>query len=115
MYQSSTTSLPNVRIFRYRVPLYGNRYLKLFWISIFFLILFLIIFSIFQLNAYTKTYYSIQSAQNQLVQLTKENGNLKIGFSNTSSLNNIEEHIRNFEAINKIEYIRILEVTVLAK
>ena len=106
---SSTLPLLNVRTFR----LVFN--LKIFWISIFSLAIFLIVFSIFQLNAYTKSYYFIQNAQNQLGQLTEKNRNLEISFSNTNSLNNISEHIKNFEAITKIEYIRILEGTVLAK
>ena len=89
--------------------------LKFLWPAGFSSIIFLIVFCVFQLNAYTKSYYFIQNAQNQLSQLTEENRNLEISFSNTNSLNNIDEHIKNFEAITKIEYIRILEGTVLAK
>lgn len=72
---------------------------------------------VFQLNARTKEVYLLEQYQNQLSTLTQENKLLEINFSKTNSLNSIGDLAQNqlFEKTNKIEYIRILETTALAK
>lgn len=91
--------------------------LKIFLFFTLLLILSLFIVCIFQLNAYTKEVYQIQSYEKELNQLTQENKLLEISFSRASSLFNMSNFVQNqtFEKAGKIDYIRILESTALAK
>jgi len=77
--------------------------------------LFLIILCVFQLNTYTKELYLIKNYEKQLTQLTQEKGILEINFSRINSLNNIDKYVQNFEKADRIEYIRVLGGTALAK
>jgi len=72
---------------------------------------------VFQINARTREVYLLDQYQKQLDTLTQENKILEISFSKTNSLNSIGDLAQNqlFEKTNKIEYIRILETTALAK
>lgn len=72
---------------------------------------------VFQLNARTQEVYLLQQYEKQLNELTQENKLLEINFSKTNSLNNIGDLAQNqlFEKTTKIEYIRVLETTALAK
>ncbi len=89
--------------------------LKIFWIFIVFLIFSLLVVCIFQLNAYTEEFYLIQEYERNLSQLTQENKMLEINFSQADSLKNIGNYAQIFEKTEKVEYIRVLESTVLAK
>jgi hypothetical protein len=77
----------------------------------------LIIACVFQLNAQTRESYLIKGFQNKLDQLTQENKLLEINYSKTNSLDIIGTLAQNqvFEKSQKIEYIRVLESTALAK
>jgi len=74
----------------------------------------LIVF-IYQLNAYTSEVYFIQNSEKKISELTQENKTLGINFAEANSLWNIGNYVQNFEKAGKIEYIRVLESTVLAK
>jgi hypothetical protein len=81
---------------------------------------FLIIFSslaflVYQLNTYTAEIYFTYKSKKDLVQLSQKNKMLEVGLARANSLWNIEEYAQNFEKNEKIEYVRILEDTVLAK
>lgn len=89
--------------------------LKIFWIFIVFLMLSLLIVCIFQLNAYTKEFYLIQEYERELGQLTQENKMLEINFSQADSLRNMGNYAQIFEKAGEVEYIKVLESTVLAK
>lgn len=82
-----------------------------------FVLLALLVFSVFQINTYTKEIYLIQNYEKKLNQLTQENKILEINFSEVNSLNNISNYVQNkvFEKTNRVDYIRLLESTVLAK
>ena len=77
----------------------------------------LVVACVFQLNDRTKEVYLLEQYQDRLDALTQENKVLEISFSKTNSLNGIGELAQNqlFEKTNRIEYIRILDATALAK
>jgi len=89
----------------------------------FLLIIILSIFYIFQANVEAREKYLFQRYENQLIQSLKENQNLIISSIQTNSLNNIvgllEEQVqsggRNFEKVDKIHYIQILDTQFVAK
>jgi len=95
---------------------------KLIWTSpalrpiIFILILALLVFYIFQVNALTKETYLIQSCEEKLSQLSGENETLEVNFSKVNSLANIENYLQNqnFEKVSQVKYIHILESSVAA-
>jgi len=90
---------------------------RFFWLVMFFITISLVAACVFQLNAQTKEIYLLGQYEKQLNQLTQENKVLEINFSQTNSLNNIGDLAQNqvFEKTGKIEYIRVLESTALAK
>ncbi|OGZ19075.1 MAG: hypothetical protein A2175_02010 [Candidatus Nealsonbacteria bacterium RBG_13_42_11] len=73
--------------------------------------------TILQLNTYTKEFYLVQSYEKKINQLTQENKVLEINFSQANSLLHIDNLAQNqiFVKAGKIDYIRILESTALAK
>ena len=77
----------------------------------------LIFISILQVNAYTRELYLLQDYEARISQLTGENRYLEINFTKANSLNNIGGFVQNmiFEKAGKIEYIKVLETTALAK
>ena len=107
--QSLVLTLPISKTFRLDLSL------KIFGILTFLIILSLLIVCIFQLNAYTGEFYLIQDYERQLNQLSQENKNLEINFSQADSLRNMGNYAQIFEKAEEVEYIRVLESTVLAK
>ncbi|PIZ87866.1 MAG: hypothetical protein COX92_00030 [Candidatus Nealsonbacteria bacterium CG_4_10_14_0_2_um_filter_40_15] len=105
-------SLPISSTSRFRI-----KGLKVLWIFISILMSSLLVVCIFQIGAYTKEVYLIQSYEKKLNQLTLENKILEVNFSEVNSLNNVGNYVQNsvFEKANKIDYIRLLEGTALAK
>lgn len=75
----------------------------------------LLVISIVQSNAYTREVYLIKNYQAQLKQLTEENKFLEISFSQENSLTNINNYLAQFEKVEKVEYIKVLESKVAAK
>lgn len=89
--------------------------LKIFWASLFVLMIFLALNCVFQVNAYIRDIYLIGDHQEKISQLNQQQKVLEINFSKINSLSNIDNYVQNFEKAEKIEYIKILEVTALAK
>ncbi len=89
--------------------------LKLIWFSLALIIIFLLIFSIYQFNAYTQAVYFISSSERKISQLSQENKILEIDLAMASSLLNMENYLESFEKTENITYIRVLEGTALAK
>ena len=89
--------------------------LKFCWISSLILIISLLVFYIFQLNLLFSQTYLIQNYEKNLEQLSKENATLEINSIQANSLGGIEAQIKElgFEKIENIEYIRVLESTVV--
>ncbi len=94
-----------------------NFNLKLCLIFVFALILSLLSVCIYQFNRYTQEVYLIQTYQNKVVALTKENKSLEINFANTNSLKNINSFLaeQNFEKVSQAAYVYLLNGTALAK
>jgi cell division protein FtsB len=82
-----------------------------------FLIGFLLISYIIQVNQLTKASFSVASYEKNLVALTQENKDLEMNFSQLNSLVNLESLLKdlNYVEVNKIHYIQILEETMVAK
>ena len=97
------------------VPLRFNFRLKFLWFFLILVIFSLLAVCVFQLNAYTSQVYLISSYERQLNYLNQENKTLEINFSKANSLVNIGNYVQNFEKADKIEYIRVLQSTALAK
>lgn len=85
--------------------------LKNFLILNIILIVFLIGLCIFQVNSLISKGYLVQNYEKQLNNLTVENKNLEIKFGKINSLENLDALVKNlnFEKVDKIYYIRILE------
>jgi hypothetical protein len=77
----------------------------------------LLIFCVWQINAEISEKYSIQKYRTLEEKLIKENNILESEFANANSLNNIASIISNlnFEKVEKINYIRVLNNQVVKK
>lgn len=89
--------------------------LKLFWAFIVLTIFSFSVVSVYQLNAYTAETYANYGYENKIEELSRENKILEINLAKANSLWNIESYAQGFEKIGKLEYIRVLESTALAK
>lgn len=90
---------------------------KLIAISLLGIMLSLLAISIIQVNAYTKEMYIIRDYQSQITSLQGSNKMLEIDLSRANSFNNLGYHLENqaFVKADKIEYIKVLGGTALAK
>jgi len=97
------------------LPLKLKFNLKLFWVLSLILILILLMFYIFQFNVLTSESYKIQNSQKKINELSFENENLEIQLAEINSLANIETLIKefDFEKVDKIHYIKILESQIV--
>lgn len=75
----------------------------------------LIISSIYLLNVYTAEVYAANQYEKRANQLSEENKFLEINLTKAGSLQKVDNYVQNFERAGKIEYIRVLESTALAK
>ncbi len=82
-------------------------------------ILVLLVFYVFQVNAFTEETYLIQSYEKKLSQLSEENESLEVNFSRFNSLANIENYLQNqnFKKVNQgqVRYIQIPGGSVAAR
>jgi hypothetical protein len=90
---------------------------KVIAISLLGIMLSLIAISIVQVNAYTKEMYTVKQYESQISELQGSNRILEINLSKANSLNNLGYHVENqtFVKADKIEYIKVLGETALAK
>ena len=112
----NNTSILNFPISIVRaLPLKLRFNLKLFWIFSLILIITLLVFYIFQFNALTSETYKIQDSQKKINELFSENENLEIKLAKLNSLASIETLIKefDFEKVDKIHYIQILESQIV--
>ena len=91
--------------------------LRVFWLFGILLVTGLLVFYIFQVNAEVSERYSIQEQEKRLSEISKENQNLEINSVQIISLSNITPLLEelNFEKVNKIHYIRVLDSQVVTK
>ncbi len=99
------------------LPKFPKIGLKTFWILSFISITSLLIFYIFQVNSMIGETYLIQNYQGKIKELSQENKTLEINFSQANSLSIIESLVKNlnFEKVERIHYIQVLESQVVAK
>jgi len=85
--------------------------LKFLWIFSFLFIISLFAFYIFQFNYLTSENYRIKESQEKIKELSAENEDLEIQLTKLNSLTSLENLIssQNFEKIDKIHYIQILD------
>lgn len=91
--------------------------LRLLWFVGLFLLLSLMVFYIFQSNWIIREGYLVESFEEKLAELDKENKKLEINFAQNNSLGTVEERIEslNLVGVNKINYIQLLGGQVAAK
>lgn len=99
------------------LPKFSENGLRIFWLLMSILITTLLIFYIFQINAITKDFYVLKTHQKQLAELSQENKNIEMSYSQTNSLKNIESLVKtlDYRKVEKIHYIRVLGGIVASK
>ena len=97
------------------LPNFNTLNLKLLWILAALIVFSLLAVSVYQLNAYTAEIYFIYDAEKKVTTLSQENKILEIDLAKANSLWSAGEYVQNFEKTSKIEYIRVLENTALAR
>jgi len=91
--------------------------LRLFWFLAVLSAAALLVFYVFQINAAVSERYSIQKYEKRTSEISRENQNLEISSAQTNSLDNVTAFLGelNFEKVNKIHYIRVLDTRVVTK
>ncbi len=91
--------------------------LRTFWFLGAGLLITTLIFYIFQINEITKLSYLMGSYEKRISSFSQDNGSLEARLSKTNSLENIEALVNNlnFEPVGKVNYIRILDDTIVTK
>jgi len=110
---SSTQSISQRLVVLPKFPKIG---LRAFWILSFISIISLLIFYVFQVNSMIGETYLIQNYQRKINELSRENKTLGINFYQANSLSTIESLVKNlnFEKVEQIHYIQVLESQVVA-
>ena len=90
--------------------------LRVFWYFMAAALVILIGAYVVQVNLLSQEIYSIQSLEKNFNKLSLENENLKIQFAEVNSLENLQTLIAglDFEKVNRINYIKVLESSVAA-
>lgn len=90
---------------------------KLLSIITFVLTLFLVFLHIFQSSLIVKSSFLINEYERKIKDLSAENKNLEIVFSQKNSLSNSKNYLEElgFEKVSGIDYIRVMEGSVAAK
>ena len=91
--------------------------LRVLVISGFVLVVFLLIFYVFQVTEITKANFFLSDHGKKIAALTQENKDLEFNLSQKNSLTNLEIVLKNlnYEETNKIYYIQLLGSTVAAR
>ncbi|MDD2731640.1 MAG: hypothetical protein PHI53_00375 [Candidatus Pacebacteria bacterium] len=91
--------------------------LSIFYILSLFIFSGLLIFYVFQVSAEASERYQVEDYQKKLNEISKEEADLEIVLMNGNSLDNVVTLASelNFEKIDKIHYVRVLENKVVAK
>jgi hypothetical protein len=106
-----TPSLP----FSIAWPGFKGLNLKFIWAGSALIAFSLLVVSIYQLNAYTSDLYFIRQAEKNVAILSQENKVLEMDLAKANSLWSAKQYVHNFEKTDRIEYIKILENTALAR
>ena len=103
--------------FSFALTLRRKLSLNVFRIIILLSIVVLLIYYIVQVNGMIHKAYLIQNYEETSNKLSQENEALKINSSQLNSLDNIEDLIKElgFEKVNRVDYIQVLEGSVVKK
>jgi hypothetical protein len=84
--------------------------------SLLFLTFCFLVCYFFQINALTAQSYSLQEYQNQIDELSAQNGKLEVKLASFDSLSSVESLASSlqYEKITKINYVQIMEGAVAA-
>jgi hypothetical protein len=69
---------------------------------------------ILQANYFARDVFTIRKYQRMINQLSENKEDLEINLARSSSMENIEDFLKsqNFQKINKVKYIKVLEASV---
>jgi hypothetical protein len=81
--------------------------LKFFLILVAFYLIFVFLFTIFQMALYAQGILSIKNYERKIKFLKEENKNLEIEFSKTTSLSNLQDYLKDFEKVKNVKYIKL--------
>lgn len=95
----------------------GKWSLRIFLVLGCILVLTLYLFYIVQVNQLAREQFLVQDYEGRIGQLLEHNETLKINWSKSNSLNNIDDYLQNhnFGKVGQVRYIRILESSVAKK
>lgn len=98
-----------------KIPLRLN--LKGFWILSAFLLSTSLLLYLFQITILASTTFLIKDYQKKITETSRDNSNLEINLAKQNSLANIGILVKNldFEKIDKVRYLQLLEGQVVAK
>jgi hypothetical protein len=90
-------------------------FLKILWFLTLFSLIFVFCLTIFQMSLYAQEIFLIKSYEKKISTLKEENKNLEIEFSQTNSLSNLNEYLKDFEKVKNVKYIKLTGSSVAEK
>jgi hypothetical protein len=110
---NNVLSLTNLIPLQYRL----NLNLKIFWAFCFILIITLLGFYVFQINALISGTHQLQLHQNKMAEISELNRGLEISLAKLNYLQNITSKSEElgFERIKAIHYIQVIDGNLAAK
>lgn len=107
----------SILVKRLMMPNFFSITLRRFLVLSFLLIVFLLIFSIFQINELTRAGFLVAVYEQKLTNYSQESKDLEVNYSQINSLVNLETLLKNlnYVKVDKADYLQILESTVAAK
>jgi len=90
---------------------------KVFWFFIVILIIFLLVFYVFQVNSEAYKRYLIKKYQTEISEISRENQELEVASLQLNSLEKITSLVENlnFKKTEKIHYIKVLDGKIVTK
>ena len=67
------------------------------------------------MSLYAQEIFLIKSYEKKISSLKEENKNLEIEFSQTNSLSNLNEYLKDFEKVKNVKYIKLTGSSVAEK
>lgn len=91
--------------------------LKVFWMTTLVLMALLLAFYIFQINELARARYLIENYEKKINIISEQSKKLEISLTQKNSLKNLEALVQslNFEPVEKVYYIKVLESSVVVK
>ncbi len=102
--------------FRRQLVSIHNITLKKFIVLGFCLVFLLLAFYIFQVNEYTRAGFAISEYQNRIAEVSRQNKQMELSFSETYTLASLESLLKmaDYEEVDRIQYVRMAGSQVAA-